>query len=159
MAQFAFKKFVFVLIALASVWLFVSIFSVQNTQFSYGSVFPLLNDQQLTYEIEKLDLDAQNQSCHMRVTSKRLNTLLNLVSQKEVIFEHQLKKLKVLFFNSPSSSKQIMQDLVSYVDTADPNDLKVKSSFIRMLYAKSFYFSFGRDRKFQLLERKKVSAI
>ena len=152
---FACKKSIFILIALVTIWLLLP---VQYSEFGYSSDFTVDSDQILIEEIEKFDLNNINQPCHMRITSKRLNNLLNLLSQKEHVFGYQLDKLKVLSFNSHNSSRNMEKELSSYVNIGDPNTIRVNSHFLRMLYAKSLHFSFSQDRNFKLIELEKVRA-
>ena len=143
------KNLVFVFIACGTAWLF---FSLVISRYDFSVVFLKSEDELLIEEIEKFDYNAKNQSCHMRLTAKRLNNLFNLLSQKEEIFERQLDQLEVLSFRFPSSSRKILRELYGYVKMDDPNDLKVNSKFLKMLFAKSLFYSFDRNREFALIE-------
>ena len=92
-----FSYIFFVLVSFAAVWLWLL---AENLKTASRTLY-FSNDDLMIQEIDDFDFDAGNQSFH--IPSKRLNTFLNLISQKEVIFDHQLKKLKVLSFRSSSS--------------------------------------------------------
>ena len=150
------KKLMFLFIGLGAVWF---LYSVKFSQYDFSVMFAPSEDDFLIQELEKFDFKAENHSCHMRLTSKRLNNLFNMLSEKEDVFEYQLDKLKALSFKFPSESRKITKELHQYVNMDNPKNVKVNSKFLKMLYDKSLYYSFDRNREFALIEPQRVSSV